>query len=343
MNQAQRKHLAAFSLRKAIGQTRNLLYVEGPSVTVPINAYKSKIVVNAVRSWTVDAYRKPTKKDSDKNVKLADHDAVFVWQAFDRFGIQAELPVRDAFLVDGARGETWCITHVKPIETLDALYIVTCKPQANFELSAPSESEATAAIGVSADISFSFADLIYIRPPVQPVSINLDYDWQTIPFSVFGPPLALNGDLRTACISSVQAVGASCIEFELQRSVEPEGVQIWERVESGLAQVNGWGYCRMVWNDEPPWIVLGNLLRYRVRARLVSGYARIFNPEFTIKVEMIVQVTPFRIRDVDLPASADLAGVLRYREDKDGAKSQTQQCVKNSDGEYVWTDIFIFE
>jgi hypothetical protein len=126
--------------------------------------------------------------------------------------------------------------------------------------------------------------------------------------------------------------------------VEPEeGIQIWERVESGLAQVNGWGYCRVVWNDEPPWIALGNLLRYRVRARLVSGYARIFNPEFTIKVEMIVQVTPLRIRDVDLPASADLKGVLRYREDKDGAKSQTQQCVKNSDGEYVWTDIFFFE
>jgi hypothetical protein len=292
MNQAQRKQLAAFALRKAIGQTRSLLYVEGQTVTVPVSGHRTKTVLKAIRSWTVDAYRKPAKKESDKNVKLADHDAVFTWQGFDQFGVKAALPLRDAFLVDGGRGETWQITHVKPIETFDALYIVTCKPFFNLELSNSHETEASAGIGISASASFSVTDLIFIRPPVvSPASIDLSADWKTVPFSVFGPPPALQGDVRTACISSVQAVGASCIEFELQRSVEPEGGKIWERVGSGFSQVNGWGYCRMVWNDEPPWIAPGNLLRYRVRARLVSGYASIFNPEFTVKTEMIVQRT----------------------------------------------------
>lgn len=291
MNQAQRNQLAAFSLRKAIGQTRNLLYVEGQTVTVPLTGHRTKTVLKAVRSWIVDAYRKPAKKESDKNVKLADHDAVFVWQGFDQFGVKAALPMRDAFLIDNGRNEVWRITHVKPIETFDALYIVTCKPYSSLELSISYETEASAGIGILASASFSVTDLIFIRPPASPASIDLSSDWQTVPFSVFGPPPALQGDVRTACISSMQAVGASYIEFELQRSVEPEGGKIWERVESGLAQINGWGYCRMVWNDEPPWIAPGNLLRYRVKVRLVSGYARIFNPEFTIKAEMIVQRT----------------------------------------------------
>jgi hypothetical protein len=291
MNQAQRKRLAAFASRKAIGQTRSLLYVEGQSVEMPTGRLSSKTVLKAIRSWTVDAYRKPAKKESDKNVRLADHDAVFVWQGFDQFGARAALPVRDAFLIDGGRNEVWQITHVKPIETFDALYTVTCKPFFNLELSRSHETEASAGIGISASASFSVTDLIFIRPPVSHASVDLSTDWQTVPFSVFGPPLALQGDVRTACISSVQAVGASCIEFELQRSVEPEGIKVWERVESGFAQINGWGYCRMVWGDEPPWIAPGSLLKYRVRARIVSGYARIFNPEFTIKAEMIVQRT----------------------------------------------------
>lgn len=318
MNQHQLIRLKSFALRKALGQLRSLLYVEGPAATIKVSDYRTKTVVNAERSWTVEAYKKPAKKEVDKNVRIADHDAVFVWQAFDQFGIKANLPVRDAWLIDAANNEVWCITHVKTIETLDAVYIVTCKPEPGLELSVSHETEAEAAIGISSSTSFSFSDLIFIRPPApSQTSIELDGEWQTVPFSVFGPPQSLQGDVRTVCVSSAQAVGVSCIEFELQRSVEPAGSKIWERVESGLAEVRGWGYCCMVWNDEPPWIASGYLLRYRVRARLVSGYARIFNPEFTVKAEMIVQRTQGHITAAftgeDLALGPVLIGSLHGR------------------------------
>lgn len=49
-----------------------------------------------------------------------------------------------------------------------------------------------------------------------------------------------------------------------------------------------------------------------------------------------------QLGDVDAPASADLAGTLRYREPGETG-SQLQICMRNSTGDYVWTDIICLD
>ena len=48
-----------------------------------------------------------------------------------------------------------------------------------------------------------------------------------------------------------------------------------------------------------------------------------------------------QLGDVDAPASAALAGTLRYREPSETG-SQLQICMRDSTGDYVWTDIITF-
>ena len=290
-NRIQKLQLSAFNLRRKVGQLVRLLYVEGP-VSYPGDG---SVIISSEYSEVVEAYRKPVGRESDHGIKIADQDMVFAWTAIDQNGTPRKKPLLNCWLINQESGESWEITNVKGQGAWSSTYRVICKPSSVSSVAAQVEIDTAATTGVQADISISVTDLLFVRPPVDQVpwgEVELDTDWQTVPLSIFGPPAAgIYGDVRTVCTSTMQAVGLGSIELDLQRSNEVVGTRLWQSVGTGVSQVNGFDTVMETFSDSPPWIPAENRLLYRLRARLLSGYARIYNQEFAIKAEVIIQKT----------------------------------------------------